>query len=136
VVSGARRYLDMALTEMRAATPDVPSGGDVADSAPTTRGPKFLDAIMDNPLVGLSPWILYSLVEGNNRLELSAAVALGLAVAILFVNWLRGSRPKMLEWSDVVYFAGLTVFVAFASSTVKLLTPALIVAAFPCASVV
>ena len=70
---------------------------------------------MGNPLVGLSPWILYSLVEGPDRLELSAALALGLAVVILAVNWVRGDSPKMLEYSDVVYFAGLTVVVAFAS---------------------
>ena len=54
-------------------------------------------------------------MEGEGRLELSAALALGLAVVILFVNWFRGSSPKMLEFSDVVYFAGLAVVVAFAS---------------------
>jgi hypothetical protein len=75
-----------------------------------------LDRVMANPLVGLSPWILYSLVEGENRLELSAALALGLAVAILAVNWIKGSSPKMLEYSDVVYFAGLAVVVALSDA--------------------
>jgi hypothetical protein len=70
---------------------------------------------MANPLVGLSPWIIYSLAEGPNRLELSSAIALGVAVAILFINWIRGNSPKMLEWSDVVYFTGLTIVIAFAS---------------------
>jgi hypothetical protein len=78
-----------------------------------------LDRIMSNPLVGLSPWILYSLVEGENRLELSAALALGLAVVILAINWITGSSPKMLEYSDVVYFAGLAVVVAFADAGTK-----------------
>lgn len=71
---------------------------------------------MGNPLVGLSPWILYSIVEGKGRLELSAAVALGLALVILFVNWLRGYSPKMLEFADVAYFGALAIVVAFASA--------------------
>jgi len=79
----------------------------------------LLDQVMANPLIGLSPWILYSLVEGENRLELSAALALGLAVVILSLNWMRGGTPKILEYSDVVYFAGLAVFVAFASDSTR-----------------
>ncbi len=79
----------------------------------------LLDKILANPLVGLSPWILYSVVEGNNRLEVSAALALGLALVILLVNWIRGGTPKMLEYSDVVYFAGLAVVVAFASASTR-----------------
>lgn len=74
-----------------------------------------IDRVLNNPLTGLSPWILYSLVEGPHRLELSAALSLGLAVAILCLNWLRGGTPKLLEYSDVVYFTGMTVLVAFAS---------------------
>ncbi len=80
---------------------------------------RFLASIREllaNPLVGLSPWILYAIVEGKGRLELSAALALGLAVVIVSANWLLGSSPKMLEFSDVTYFAGLAVVVAFASS--------------------
>jgi hypothetical protein len=100
--------------------PDQP----LADDAPPAPAPRpvdhpvrdgVVDRVLGNPLVGLSPWILYSVVEGPNRLELSAALALGLAVAILCLNWIRGGTPKMLEYSDVVYFAGLAVVVAFAS---------------------
>jgi hypothetical protein len=87
-----------------------------AADAGRTQG--VLDRIMANPLVGLSPWILYSLVEGNDRLELSAALALGLAVAILAINWITGSSPKMLEYSDVVYFAGLAIVVALSGAAV------------------
>jgi hypothetical protein len=78
-------------------------------------GGSVLDRVLANPLVGLSPWILYSLVAGKHRLELSAAVALGLALLILVVNWFRGGTPKVLEYSDVVYFAGLALVVALAS---------------------
>jgi hypothetical protein len=80
------------------------------------RGTRILDAVMANPLVGLAPWIIYSLAEGPNRLELSSALALGTAVLVMCVNWIRGGTPKMLEWSDVVYFTGLTVVIAFAST--------------------
>jgi hypothetical protein len=79
------------------------------------REASMLDGILANPLVGLSPWILYSVVEGPGRLELSAALALALAVVILSLGWIRGSSPKMLEYSDVVYFAGLAIVVAFAA---------------------
>ena len=85
--------------------------------APPTAGggSSLLGKILGSPLVGLSPWIVYSLVEGNGRLELSAAVALAVAVVIVSLNWIRGSSPKLLEFSDVGYFSALVVVVAFAS---------------------
>lgn len=82
----------------------------------TTGRRSIIDVVMGNPLVGLSPWILYSIIEGPGRLEVSAAAALGLALLILVINWLRGMSPKMLEWADVVYFGVLAVLVAFASA--------------------
>ncbi|MEP6623642.1 MAG: hypothetical protein ABJC79_04310 [Acidimicrobiia bacterium] len=83
------------------------------------RAGSVLDGILANPLVGLSPWILYSLVEGQGRLELSAGVALGFAVVILSLNWIRGASPKIFEYSDVAYFAGLAIVVAFAGPTLR-----------------
>lgn len=76
---------------------------------------RVLDVLLANPLVGLAPWIVYSLVEGEGRLEESAAIAFGLALAILFAGRLRGGRPKLLEYSDVIFFGGLAIFVAVAS---------------------
>jgi hypothetical protein len=75
----------------------------------------LLDKVLANPLVGLSPWIVYSLVEGEGRLELSAALALGTGFLVLVLNWFRGSSPKMLEFADVTYFGVLAVVVAVAS---------------------
>lgn len=69
---------------------------------------------MGNPLVGLAPWIVYAIVEGPSRLELSAGIALGIAVIVLSMNWLRGESPKMLEFADVIYFAALMIVVAYA----------------------
>jgi hypothetical protein len=77
-----------------------------------------IDGILGNPLVGLSPWIVYSLVEGPGRLELSAALALALAAVIVCLNWIRGGQPKLLEYSDVVYFSLLVIVVAFADAGV------------------
>lgn len=81
-------------------------------AAPNVGKRDLLDKVLGNPLVGLSPWIIFSLVEGKGRLELSAAVSLGAAVVILMLNWVRGGTPKMLEYADVVYFGALAIVVA------------------------
>ena len=95
----------LASAQRRSGAPDARSRSATGVAAvPHAR--RALAKILGNPLVGLSPWILYSVVEGPDRLELSAAVALGLAVVILSLNWIRGGTPKLLEYSDVVYFAG------------------------------
>lgn len=105
-----------AISEVPERMSDIPAG---PSARPRHRldGPsgRVIDTILANPLVGLAPWIVYSLVEGEGRLEESAAVALGLALAILMLGWLRGSRPKLLEYSDVVFFGALAIFVAVAS---------------------
>lgn len=74
-----------------------------------------IDKVLANPIAGLAPWIVYSLVEGKGRLELSASLAFGVALAILLINWLRGSAPKLLEYADVVFFGGVALFVAVAT---------------------
>ena len=75
---------------------------------------RLAGALLDNPLAGLAPWIVYSIIEGPGRLEISSAVAFGLALAILMLNWSRGATPKLLEYSDVVFFGALCVVVAVA----------------------
>lgn len=77
----------------------------------------LVDKILGNPLVGLSPWIVYSLVEGFADLEVSAAVAFGNALALLLIGWVRGSHPKLLEYSGVTFFGALAIFIAFASDS-------------------
>jgi hypothetical protein len=75
---------------------------------------QIVDAVLANPLVGLSPWIVYTLIEGGGRLEESSAIAFGVALAVVIVGMLRGSRPKLLEWTDTVFFAALAIVVAVA----------------------
>ena len=95
-------------------------GNTVTEIMTVDAGPlSAVKRILANPLVGLSPWILFAIVEGKGRLELSAAVALGLAVVIVSLNWLGGSSPKLLEFSDVAYFGGLAIVVAFADSATR-----------------
>ncbi|UUY02918.1 hypothetical protein LRS13_19860 [Svornostia abyssi] len=75
----------------------------------------MLDKILSNPLVGLSPWIIYSIVEGENRLEIAALLALGTALLVVILGVVRGSRPKALEFTDVTYFGILAVVIAVGS---------------------
>lgn len=75
----------------------------------------MLDKVLSNPLVGLSPWIIYSLVEGENRLEIAALLALGTALLVVVLGVARGSRPKALEFTDVTYFGILAVVIAVGS---------------------
>ena len=75
----------------------------------------MLDKILSNPLVGLSPWIVYSIVEGEDRLEIAAILALVTALTVVVLGVVRGSKPKALEFSDVAYFGILAVVIAFAS---------------------
>lgn len=81
---------------------------------PWTLG-RIADVALGNPLIGLSPWIVYALIEGGGRLEESSAIAFGIALAIVIIGMLRGNRPKLLEWTDVIFFAALAIFVAVAS---------------------
>ncbi len=76
---------------------------------------KAVNAFMASPLAGLTPWILYSLVSGPERLELSVLIALVAALAILGLSRLQGGTIKMLELSDVIFFALLAVVVAVAN---------------------
>jgi hypothetical protein len=81
---------------------------------PTGAVDRLAKVVLDNPLAGLAPWIVYNIVEGEGRLEISSALAFGLALAILMLNWYRGGTPKLLEYSDVVFFGALCVVVAVA----------------------
>lgn len=78
---------------------------------------RALTWLAGSPLAGLSPWIVYSLVSGPNRLELSCIAALAVALVFFGVGRLRGKSVKLLELSDVVFFGGLGIFIAVASDS-------------------
>jgi len=74
-------------------------------------------ALLDNPIVGLSPWIAFALITGPSRLELAAVLALGLAVVVFGLGRFRGGSVKILELADIVFFGGLAIVVALASDS-------------------
>ncbi len=79
----------------------------------------IIDKFLANPLAGLAPWIIYALVEGPGRLELAAAIAFGTALAVLLIGSARGSSPKLLEYTDVVFFGAIAIIVAVASTDTR-----------------
>lgn len=81
----------------------------------TGSGP--VSGFLDNPVVGMAPWIVFSLLVGPGRFEIAVGIALAAAVTLVVVSRLvnRGSSWKLLEVADVVFFAALTVIGALAS---------------------
>ncbi|MER5733337.1 hypothetical protein ABT084_34255 [Streptomyces sp. NPDC002138] len=75
----------------------------------TATGP--IAGFLENPAVGMAPWIIFSLLVGPGRFEIGVAVALASAVALVVTGRLvhRGSSWKLLELADVVFFAGMAV---------------------------
>lgn len=71
---------------------------------------------LDNPVVGMAPWIIFSLLVGPGRFELAVGLALASAVALIALGHLvnRGSSWKLLELADVVFFTSMAVIGALA----------------------
>ncbi|MER6998027.1 hypothetical protein [Streptomyces sp. NPDC000410] len=74
--------------------------------------------LLDNPVLGMAPWIIFSVLVGPGRFELS--VALALAASLVLVIGGRIARPgsslKILEVADVVFFALLAIIGIFADA--------------------
>ncbi len=84
-----------------------------ANGAATGRVSEFLE----NPVVGMAPWIVFSLLVGPGRFEIAVIIALAAAVTLIVLSRLvnRGTSWKLLELADVVFFAALAVIGAMAS---------------------
>ncbi|MFD9225905.1 hypothetical protein ACFWDI_39205 [Streptomyces sp. NPDC060064] len=85
----------------------------VAGTAPGGR----LAAALESPIVGMSPWIIFSVLVGPGRFELAVGLALAVSVALLIAARMlcRGTSLKILEVSDVVFFAVLAAVGAASS---------------------
>lgn len=72
---------------------------------------------LENPVVGMAPWIIFSLLVGPGRFELAVGLALAVSVALTALSHLvnRGSSWKLLELADIVFFATMAVIGALAS---------------------
>ncbi|GJF31731.1 hypothetical protein KNE206_44310 [Kitasatospora sp. NE20-6] len=88
------------------------------NTATETRTGRRTGGLLDSPIIGMSPWIVFSVVVGPGRFEIAVGAALALAVALVVIGRIRapGTSWKILEVSDVVFFAGLTVIGALASA--------------------
>ncbi|KJK43930.1 hypothetical protein ACFCYM_35160 [Streptomyces sp. NPDC056254] len=84
------------------------------DRHQASKGP--VAGFLDNPVVGMAPWIVFSLLVGPGRFELAVGLALAAAVTLIAVGHLvhRGSSWKLLELADVVFFASMAVIGALA----------------------
>ncbi|MEU7895700.1 hypothetical protein AB0B45_22950 [Nonomuraea sp. NPDC049152] len=72
--------------------------------------------VLDNPVVGMAPWIIFSVLVGPGRFELSVALALAVSVLLMVADRVRrGGSLKLLEVAEVVFFAALAVVGLFAS---------------------
>ncbi|MCT4352053.1 hypothetical protein M5362_02745 [Streptomyces sp. Je 1-79] len=94
----------------------IAQSGEVKTEAPTTdRG--AVAGFLENPVVGMAPWIVFSLLVGPGRFEIAVALALATTIALVAAGRIvnRGSSWKLLELADMVFFAVLAVVGILAS---------------------
>lgn len=67
--------------------------------------------LLDSPFIGMSPWIVFSLLVGPGRFEWAVGAALLISLALVFGSRLagHGGSVKILEVSDLVFFAIMAV---------------------------
>ncbi|WP_329179154.1 hypothetical protein OG754_33510 [Streptomyces decoyicus] len=89
----------------------------MASGRPETAAEGRQSRLLDSPVIGMTPWIAMSVLVGPGRYELAVGVSLALAVAIVIAGRIRspGASLKILEISDVVFFAAMAVIGIFAS---------------------
>ncbi|MTD15660.1 hypothetical protein GIS00_17135 [Nakamurella sp. YIM 132087] len=98
----------------------VPVPGPTPPTPPTsvapTGGRRILKLLVDNPIAGFVPWIVHSMLSGENRVMLAAWIALGLSVLLFVSARVMGTRTKILEVVDLVSFGGFVAFALLASA--------------------
>ena len=80
--------------------------------------PDGLLLLLDDPVTGLIPWFAISFLVGLLTFFWASVVALGLSAGLVLASKLRGEEAKVLELSDLAFFIGLTIVVAFAGPEV------------------
>lgn len=94
--------------------------GGVKTEAPTAaRG--AVAGLLENPVVGMAPWIIFSLLVGPGRFEIAVVLALATTVVLIAAGRIinRGSSWKLLEIADLVFFAALAVVGLLASDSTR-----------------
>ncbi|MGP3683818.1 hypothetical protein ACTVZO_03755 [Streptomyces sp. IBSNAI002] len=81
-------------------------------------GTGALSGFLENPVIGMAPWIVFSLLVGPGRFEIAVGIALATAATLIVLSRVvnRGTSWKLLELADVVFFAALAVVGATASA--------------------
>ncbi|KOY59535.1 hypothetical protein ADK59_02605 [Streptomyces sp. XY332] len=90
--------------------------GEVKTETPATaRG--AVAGFLENPVIGMAPWIIFSLLVGPGRFEIAVVLALAATVVLVAAGRIvnRGSTWKLLEIADLVFFTAMAVIGAFAS---------------------
>ncbi|WP_351223554.1 hypothetical protein [Streptomyces sp. NPDC002133] len=84
----------------------------LADSA----GGRWLAGALENPVVGMAPWIIFSVVSGTGRFWLAVGLALAVSVVVVVAGRIvhPGGSFKILEAADVAVFALLAIVGALA----------------------
>lgn len=95
-----------------------------ASGHPQTRGlvddrvQKAVRRLLDNPIMGFAPWILFSIIEGPGRFDIAAGVALGAALLVLVAGLAVGVSAKLLDLAAIAFFVALLgVGLAFGHDT-------------------
>ncbi|MEU2158391.1 hypothetical protein ABZ532_25830 [Streptomyces sp. NPDC019396] len=85
----------------------------VADSA----AGKWLAGFLEQPVVGMAPWIVFAVLSGPGRFEVAVLIALGISVVFVVLGRVLhpGTSFKILEVADVVFFASLAIIGVTAS---------------------
>ncbi|MFE3602467.1 hypothetical protein [Streptomyces sp. NPDC059142] len=73
--------------------------------------------LLDSPVLGLLPWIIFAVVVGPGRFELGVGLSLACAVAVVLAGriWRPHGSWKLLEVCDVAFFGVLAVVGALAT---------------------
>ncbi|MER7466669.1 hypothetical protein [Streptomyces sp. NPDC097981] len=73
--------------------------------------------LLENPVVGMAPWIIFSLLVGPGRFEIAVVLALASTIVLVAAGRIinRGSSWKLLELADLVFFTVMAVIGALAS---------------------
>ena len=84
------------------------SGETSAGSAPPSRRSVY-ERIVESPLAGFAPWIIYWVVAAGPSTWLHGALAAALTAIIFSIPSIRRGSHKVLDWVTIVFFVALTI---------------------------
>jgi hypothetical protein len=70
-------------------------------------------------LIGLVPWVLFTIIAEHGTLKIAAIAALVIAIGVCVYSSQGGGRPKLIEGAAVVTFAVFTVIALVADPSLS-----------------